>query len=132
MANRYGYQFQMTLERNVWKVYAKVSFGASGAPTVDTSVSKGVRSVVRDSAGVYTVTFGNPAPNAATDTYSAFLSASATFLLAAGLPAAPAMNARAFTGSAGTLQIVFSDLETPAATDPASGEVVYLEFTLKN
>lgn len=133
MANRYFTQFSWSLEKNPVTLWARVVIGASGAPTLDSTNSKGIKSISRSSAGTYVVTFGNPAPNAATDTYNRLLFANAMFEVSGGVPAAPVMAVSAQSvSSAGTVTLVFSDVETPAATDPASGEVMYLEFKLKN
>src|SRR5574340_909413 len=58
MANRLlaGRSYSMERERKV--INARVSFGASGAPTLDAVNSSGVLSVTRQSVGVFTFQFG--------------------------------------------------------------------------
>jgi len=55
MANRSFHRVQ-SLAREAKHLYAKVSIGATGAPTLQTNDSIGVESVTRDSAGVYIIT----------------------------------------------------------------------------
>lgn len=130
MANRYFNQFNWSLEKNPVTLWARVTIGASGAPTLDATNSKGIKSISRSSAGTYVVTFG---VGNQTDTYNRLLFAKAQFQVSGGIPAAPVMAVSTESvQSAGTVTLVFSDVETPAATDPASGEVMYLEFKLKN
>lgn len=130
MANRYFSQFSWSLEKNPVTLWAKVAIGASGAPTLDAVNSKGIKSITRTGAGTYDVVFG---VGAATDIYNRIFTAHATFVVAGGVPAAPVMAISAdAVATTGTVTLVFSDVETPAATDPASGETMLLEFKLKN
>lgn len=41
MADRYGTAVLFSLEKNIWAVFARITFGAAGAPTLDTQNSKG-------------------------------------------------------------------------------------------
>ena len=129
MANRRYYQFTYSSEANPVHVFAQVTFGASGAPTLNFGGNY-ISSITRNSAGDYTIVFK--------DLYSRLLGVRAVFNSGSSLPAAPALNVKANNvatatgGSAKSIEIVFSDLETPAATDPANGEIVYLDFVLKN
>lgn len=127
--NRYLKAYPQSFESKVAKVFAKVTFGSSGAPTLDAVNSKGVVSVTRNSAGVYTLVFGTKV--GMLDTYVKLLSARHIFNSGSSAPASPGMYIKANSiATVGTcsIQIVFNAAGT--ATDPATGEIVYLEFTL--
>lgn len=132
MANRWRNQFVSSLEKVVVDLFAEVTFGASGAPTIVAANTKGFISVTRNSAGTYTFVFGS-APNSinALDTYVKFLNAHVIFNSGSSAPASPGMYVKANSVStAGTcsIQIVLNAAGT--ATDPASGEIGYFSFTL--
>lgn len=125
--NRYLTQFPLTFEKKVVNVFAKVTFGASGAPTLDKANSKGIVSVTRNSAGDYTFVFGTQA--GMLDTYVKLLGVTHVFKNTSA-PASPAMFIKNdSTGTAGTcsMEVVFNSAGT--ATDPASGEVLLMQFT---
>jgi hypothetical protein len=142
MSNRRYEQFQLSLEKKVVNLFAKVTFGASGAPTLVTSLqigsltrqlSKGIASITRNSAGNYTIIFGIPAgalQAAMTDNYYFLLGADANFLDTAA-PAAPNFRITNDNSSAGNLIVQFSN-SAGTATDPGTGEAVLLNFTLSN
>ena len=130
MANRFFNQFGLSLEKNPVSLWARVTFGGTGAPTLDAVNSKGIKSIVRNSAGNYTVTFG---VGAATDIYNRIFHVRHNFLLGSGTPAAPLMyTVSQAVASTGSLVIQFTAVDGTTATDPASGEEVWLEFKLKN
>lgn len=129
MANRYLKAFPQTFETKVVKIFGKVTFGASGAPTLDAVNSKGIVSITRNSAGIYTLVFGTKA--SMLDVYYKILGLKHMFNSGSAAPAAPGLYIKANSVSTvGTcsLQIVFNAAGT--ATDPATGEIVYLEITL--
>lgn len=130
MANRYNTQFQLTREKQVTSIYAKVTFGVSGAPTLSASNSKGILSVTRNSAGTYTFVFGSGSGvSLQKDSYVKFLSGTVIYNSGAAAPAAPAMYIKAdntATTSSASLQVVLNAAGT--ATDPASGEIGYFRF----
>lgn len=136
MANRFFNQFHKSLEKEPVSIYARVSFGASGAPTLDAVNSKGVVSVTRNSAGTYTFVFGTKA--GMLDVYNRLLHCQAIFNTAGAsgaVPAAPMIYVKAdsvATVNTSLLQIVCINADTPAATDPASGEVGLFRFIFKN
>lgn len=72
------------------------------------------------------------------DVYYKLLGVHCSFDTSGASDAAPAAPLYAVTNNAvatsGTcsVQVTFYDLSTPSATDPASGEILRLEFTLKN
>lgn len=131
MANRYSRQFLNTIEPQVFDLFAKVTFGASGAPTLVAANSKGIKSISRVSAGKYNITLGNAQ---AVDTYPGLLHVKHVFDESSNsgtAPAAPGMFVTSnLVSTTGVLQIVFNSAGT--ATDPASTEIVYLEIVVKN
>lgn len=116
----------LTLEKAVVLIYAKVTFGASGAPTLDKANSKGIQAIARNSAGDFTVTFGSPSQ---VDTYVKLLGTRVTTVNSSA-PAAPSHYVKANGVTSGTVEIVFNSAGT--ATDPASGEIALFEFILGN
>jgi hypothetical protein len=116
----------------------EVTFGAVGAPTLVTSgtpiKSRGVASIARTSAGLYALTLQ--------DRYVRFTNMFATWQNATGLPiagrigllGAPA-NGTAPTGMVvtfNTLQGNGASPDVPVATDPASGDKMYLTVILED
>lgn len=134
MANRFGNQFQVTLEKRVTDIYAKVTFGTSGAPTLVASGSKGVLSVTRNSAGTYTFVFGVTQNGAkALDVYYKLVATSVTFDTSgtSAAPAAPGLYIKSNqvnVANTASLQIVLTNT-SGTATDPASTEIGYFDFT---
>lgn len=131
MANRFMTPVSMlTLEKNTKTVFAKITFGSTGAPTLDVVNSKGILSVTRVSAGKYTFVFGSTSNNAnLLDVYVKLMAIKHVFNSGASAPAAPGMyisaNAVSTVGTA-SITLVFNSAGT--ATDPASGEIAYLQF----
>jgi hypothetical protein len=124
--NRYLTQFPLSFEKRVVNVFAHVTFGASGAPTLDTVNSKGILSIVRNSAGNYTVKFGTNSI-LPLDTYVKLLEVRQAFVNATA-PAAPGLYITSNSIASGSLVLQFNNGGT--STDPASGEQVYLQFIL--
>jgi len=130
MANRYKYQFNETYETKVVTLFGKVSFGATGAPTLVSGQNRGINSITRNSAGNYTVQFGT-AGN--TDTYFRTLMVKQTFFDSSA-PAAPLMfvttdNASNFANPSVVVQFTNT---SGVSTDPGNGETVFLEISVKN
>jgi hypothetical protein len=142
MANRYTNQFVNTFQKGITEITATVSFGAAGAPTLQQGNSSGFQSqglvsVTRDGQGIFTFVFGTQA--GMLDVYYKFLGGHVSFDTSAvganTAPAAPIMAISANNvATAGTcsLQVTLFDADTPAATDPADGEIGYFTFKLKN
>lgn len=127
MANRLFQQFRWSLEKKVTDIFAFVTFGAVGAPTLVVAASKGVRSIVRNGAGDFTVTLMDP--------YVRLLEIRQVFdtTVTAAAPTAPLLYVKAQsvgTVTGGTLRLVFNS--AGIATDPATGEKVYLQFIFSN
>jgi hypothetical protein len=136
MANRYCNQFQLTQEKRVTSIFAKVSFGATGAPTLSASNSKGVLSVTRNNPGTYTFVFGSGSGvSQQLDSYVKVMGVNVVFNTTAvniGVtpPVAPILFIAADnTGNnaVASITVVLVD-DAFAAADPASGEIGYFEF----
>src|SRR5581483_10117924 len=54
MANRYMYEVIQTFEKRPVHLFANISIGATGAPTLNTG-SRGIKSVTRTGVGSYTI-----------------------------------------------------------------------------
>ena len=123
MANRNFQPGAKTLERETVKLYAKFIVGAANAITVNRG--KGIASIARTAAGKVTVTLE--------DVYTDFLGAQVV-----KSNASAAAESRVYSvvsedvASAKTVVIGFSNAAVPAFTDLTSGDVVYVELTLKN
>lgn len=123
MANSRLFQFRYSYERDLVDIFAKVTYGATGAPTL--SQAKGVVSVTRNSAGKYTFVLK--------DNFYLFMGASHSFVLSSGAPASPLFNVVSETVNASTKTIVIQfNSDASVATDPASGEVSLFQFTCRN
>jgi len=127
MANRRLNQFRYSLETAVVDLYMQVSFGASGAPTLVTTspaTNQGIVSITRNAAGKYTILLQ--------DSYVRLMKATHNFI-GASAPASPGMFVVSDSSSnlaSPTIQIQFN--AAGVSTDPASGDVVQLQLTLKN
>lgn len=125
MANRWLNSFNYTFEKGTVTVFGDVTIGATGAPTLVTAKSKGIKSIVRNSAGDYTVTFQ--------DQYNRLLSAWIGVIKATA-PASPTQSIKAVSANAAggaTLEFVLYN-SAGTATDPANGEELFLEVTWSN
>lgn len=124
MANRYMNQFAHSLEQSKVFLFGKVAIGASGAPTLDATNSKGIASIARNSAGKYTITLS--------DVYNRFFNAHVSLVVGTGTPAAPLCFVISETvATTKTVVIQFLDA-TGVAADPASGESLRITLVLKN
>lgn len=125
MANDNFKRDRGALEQGIVDLFAKVTFGSTGAPTLSAAASKGIKSITRNGAGDYTITLSQP--------YLSLLCVKHVFDTTgtSAAPASPSMYIKAQSTKSGpTLRVVFNAAGT--ATDPASGEVVYLHAILKN
>lgn len=129
MSNRFFREIKvMSMEKDVKQLFARVVFGAVGAPTLDLFNSKGVASFTRISAGLYEITMGTAASSQAAtfDVYKKLLAVSPMFVSTAA-PAAPSSYLPLNTvATNGKLRIQFN--AAGVATDPAATEQVYLKF----
>ncbi len=130
MANRWFTQWLWSAQKNPVRLWAYVTFGSTGAPTLSGINSKGIKSISRVSTGKYLVTFGSAQ---SVDTYNKLLLATSRFIKGSGNPAAPGMYVSDDSvTSAGTLTLQFTLADATTATDPGSGEVALLDFDLKS
>ncbi len=120
MANR-AYHRVQSLAREVKSLYAYVSIGSSGAPTLNANKSLGVASITRDSAGVYIVTLQ--------DKYSALLHMDVMQLQATAQNLTFQVEAES-VASAKTIQ--FQCKAAATETDPTSGSVLLIKIDVKN
>lgn len=124
MANRYfGEMKRLSFEKKVVDLFFKFAVGATGSPTLDVVNSKGIKSVVRNSAGKYTITLQ--------DAYQKLLFCQPMVLLASGLPAVRevALASQAVSNAAApTLVMQFSAAGVAAEVD--NGAVVCGHITL--
>lgn len=120
MANRNFHRLQ-SLTREVKLLHAKVSIGASGAPTLIANDSVGIASIARNSAGLYTITLA--------DKYSSLVDLSILQLAASAQDLTFQLTAESVS-SAKTLQFVCKTATT--ATDPSSGSTLFIKIALKN
>ncbi len=138
MANRSFYDGVKTLYPKIVEIVARVTFGAAGAPTLDSANSRGVLSVTRNAAGKLTFVFGVVAGGAnRLDNYVKTADVRATFDTSgvSGGPLPPAAPTLAIyadnvstTGTASIQVALMSVGTTPTLTDPASGEVGHFRF----
>lgn len=130
--NRWLNQFRLQFEKRVIDVYGLVSFGASGAPTLSSQPTnnKGILSFTRTGVGKYLVTFGTNS-SLPVDRYVKLLNIDFRFDTSgtAAAPVAPGMYiVLDAVSSAGQVTIQFNSAGT--ATDPASGEILHIDFCL--
>lgn len=118
------------LEIDVVSLFANVSIGGTGAPTLNVSPgSKGFVSVVRNSAGKYTFTLD--------ESYQALLFAGVSVLdSTASDPTAVGVVARIFAqdvanGTTPTFVISFYKMSDGTAVDPRSGAVLLVKADLR-
>lgn len=116
-------------------LFAQVTFGSSGAPSLITTNarSKGIVSVTRNGTGEYTFVFGSVGSYTMLDLYQRLLGVYVTFETGSTTkPAAPLLNVVASnvgTNGTASLQVqLYNDAGT--ATDPASTETSRWVFTL--
>lgn len=128
MANRMFHQSQSTLEPGVVRLFAEVAIGSSGAATL--TRGRGISSVAKSTTGVYLVTLA--------DKYTRVLAVQASAKNASTFPNAPFVFQSAAdtvsTNKTLTLTTCAASGTSGAlvATEPASGNVYYLEITLLN
>lgn len=113
-------QTQFVLEKQAAHLWADVTFGASGAPSIASKTSLGIKSVTRTSAGLYVIAFN--------DAFVRLLSLK-HITQSAAAPAAPGLyvvSTSLTTPGAATLTVQFNS--AGVATDPAAGEIAKIHF----
>lgn len=121
--NRLFNQFFNSLERGKVVLFGNISVGSSGAPTLNALKSKGIASIVRNSAGNYTVTLN--------DIYVDMFHFSVNFVNASGAGVAYVYTVSQNVVGAKTIVFQCKDL-SGVAVDPSSGTVMQLEIKLKS
>lgn len=125
MANRLFQQFRFSLEKKVVELWGHVTFGAVGAPTLDTANSKGIKSIVRNSAGTYTITLQ--------DTYKYLLKVDAHWINPGAAPAAPSVYVVSQNiGNLAAPTIVIKTNAAGTATDPATTDELKFHLTFRD
>lgn len=132
-----------TLEKGVNKVYARISFAASGVPTLVTTLTVGGKNV-GNSKGVYSISQNGTGDYSLIlqDTYVKLLAFQGSFDETSNSGTAPlcgsvwvhtqTVNTAAAAGQGGTIRFVTGGYAAGAATNPASTEILMLEITLSN
>jgi hypothetical protein len=124
MANRTYSKFQ-ALEKEVKKLYLKAAIGASGAPTISATASKGVASIARSAAGKYTITLS--------DKYNSLLDFNAVLLKSDGAKSSAGGFTLVSEDVAGAKTIVVWFLDNAgAAVEIDSGAVLRVSIEVKN
>jgi hypothetical protein len=122
MAHRTFFQFRYSLEPNVVDLFAEISIGSSGAPTLVRG--KGIKSITRNSAGDYTL--------ALQENFAGLLQVSSSLQNATGIPSV-VMGIKANNVSSSSAPgIEFVCSASGLAADPASGDVIRLQLSLRN
>lgn len=121
----YRSQFTYSFAAKPVVLRAKIAIGAAGAPTVVSGTGMGIASVVRNSAGTYTIDLGRA--------FSALMNVQAVFV-SSGAPAAPTIRVAADNSASSTLHNIQIVTSTSAgtATDPASGEAMLIEILVSD
>lgn len=123
MANRRMNQFRYSMEYNVVDLFAVVTIGGTGAPTL--TIGGGITSISRTSAGLYVITL--------TDQYNKLLHVSNQAVTSTSAQAAPLMTVVSETvATTKIITIQFRAIDNTTATDPASGEVLLIKISLRN
>ena len=121
MSNRMAYQFRYSYQRDIYEIFMKVTFGATGAPTL--TYGKGITSISRVSAGKYTITLS--------DKYIKLLMANKMGVSATS-PAAEEFYVVSDGSASSTPTIGVQFAAAGVATDPGNGEVALIQLCLQN
>ena len=139
MANKQFQQYSYQMEKGLVRLYARVNIGATGAPTlVATSSSgnpsNGIATVTRSSAGKYVFTFGSTSSTQTNlDTYQRILMVSANVLNSTiSTVVSTQISVEAVTTASAPAVTVQCLAAAGSAVDPNSGDVLLVEFVLKN
>lgn len=118
MASR-NFNKKQALEKEIKTLYAKVTIGAAGSPTLTSGV--GISSIARSAQGDYLITLQ--------DKYVSLKCVEGILLKSTGEDIRVQLKAEA-VASAATLSIF--TLTGANATDPSSGAILFLKIELKN
>lgn len=129
MANRNIGGRVQTIEKGIVPLFMQVAIGATGAPTLSAVNSQGVRSISRNGAGDYTVTFGSSTP-ASTDTYNRYCGANFTLTDTTARDYTLQIHTESAIGTAGTLRFLFNS--AAVTTELPNGATLKMVFWFKN
>jgi hypothetical protein len=123
MANRNFNRFQ-ALEKEIKTLYAEISIGATGAPTL--TKGAGIASISRTSEGLYVLTLS--------DVYYRLMS---FFVICQAATAAVPLHFQMTAHSESSKTITFQAYtddgdQTGTAQDPASGDILFIKIDVKN
>lgn len=127
MSNKMAFQFRYSYERDVTEIFMKVNIGATGAPTISTGNAKGITSITRNSAGLYTIVLQQ--------TYNRLLDVTSQSISGSSAQAAPMctiVSETVATAATKNLVLQYRAIDNSTATDPANGEVLLLRIALRN
>lgn len=120
MASR-NFQRLQSLTKEVKHLHAKVSIGATGAPTLSANDSVGTTSITRDSAGVYILTLD--------DKYNSLVD----FKVMQVAATAEDLTFQIESETVSTTKIIKFQCKAAAVeTDPSSGSTLIISIALKN
>lgn len=122
MASRRMFQFQYSLERELSHIHMKVAIGASGAPTLSRAL--GVASMVRNSAGNYTITLQ--------DKWNLLMNVEVMQVQASGAMAAPLVNVVSESVASNKTIVIQCRDAAGAAADPDNGNTLLIHIILRN
>jgi hypothetical protein len=122
MASSVFYHDHAAKEIGVTELFVKAAIGATGAPTIDTSASKGISTIVRNDTGDYTITLA--------ERYNSLLMVDIMFLEADDTDLTSQVISEAVSAATPVVKIGFHAAATP--TDPSDGSTIYVRITLKN
>lgn len=121
MANR-TFNRKQSLEKEVKDVYVKVSFGASGAPSLVSGASYGAASISKDATGEYTLVLQ--------DRYVALKHMEATLMSATAEDIRVQLKSESINSD--SKSVSFFTLTGASATNPSSGSSLLIKLELKN
>lgn len=132
MANRLLSNRIYSHKKDIKIAHAKVAIGATGAPTLDTTASKGILSVSRSAAGKYLFTFGvTQNGQNMVDLYKELLGVT-VFIRGVGgtvMPIAPIWGVvNEAIATAGTLELWFEATVAGGAIELGNGETINAQF----
>ena len=119
-------------ERAVKILYMKATIGGSGAPTLVTADSLGIKSITRNGAGDYSILLGTP--SGVTDKYPKLMYTNGVLLDpdAEDLQLQIDTDSVASSGLVKILTIARDGNGDAAAADPSSGATISMIFHVKN
>lgn len=122
-------QFQSVYEAGVVHIYANFSIGATGAPTLNKTKCIGIKSIVRNGTGDYTITYGDSV-QLEIDKYKRVMFFEG-IVMNSTASAVVQVIPLADNASSGTQRFVCSSA-TATAADPENGSSLLLHIVLKN